>query len=199
MSYHFTSEPVEDQIVTDTTNLNRFEDEAFQQLMTLIFEFLVDPQQASQLITQLESFAAEQGVGAGALKNVVRSVVFVFKCALKKSVTPAHLRSDLALLGLSGEKADHIAELWKSNLVGLSRTAVSQTLNVNQLVDMEWRFGVTAGSSDLRKVGSTFLQVKLVVDRGTNTENIFMELTLPQFYNFLHEMEKARATLDYFS
>jgi hypothetical protein len=25
-----------------------------------------------------------------------------------------------------------------------------------------------------------------------------MELTLPQFYNFLAEMEKAKATVDYF-
>ena len=27
MSYHFTSEPVEDQVVTDVSNLNRFDDD----------------------------------------------------------------------------------------------------------------------------------------------------------------------------
>ena len=34
-----------------------------------------------------------------------------------------------------------VAFQWKSNLVGLSRTAAGQTLMVNQLVDMEWKFG----------------------------------------------------------
>ena len=30
---------------------------------------------------------------------------------------------------------------WKSNLIALSRSALGQTLMVNQLVDMEWKFG----------------------------------------------------------
>ena len=30
---------------------------------------------------------------------------------------------------------------WKANLVAFSRIAVGQSLTVNQLVDMEWRFG----------------------------------------------------------
>ncbi len=47
---------------------------------------------------------------------------------------------------------------------------------------MEWRFGVTASSSDLDQVGSTFLQLKLVLDKGGLRENVFVELTLPQFY-----------------
>lgn len=83
--------------------------------------------------------------------------------------------------------------------MALSRSVVGQTFMVNQLVDMEWKFGVTAGSSDLKVVGQTFLQLKMVVDRGGTQEDVFMELTLPQFYSFLHEMEKAKSTLEYFS
>ena len=30
---------------------------------------------------------------------------------------------------------------WKANLVAFSRIAVGQSLTVNQLIDMEWRFG----------------------------------------------------------
>ena len=70
---------------------------------------------------------------------------------------------------------------------------------VNQLVDMEWKFGVTAASNDLNVVGQTFLQLKLIIDRGGQREDMFMEMTLPQFYSFLHEMEKAKSTLEYFS
>jgi hypothetical protein len=50
----------------------------------------------------------------------------------------------------------------------------------------------------MKKVGNTYLQLKLVLDKGVNkAEEIFMELTLPQFYSFLHEMEKAKASLEY--
>ncbi|XP_014671095.1 PREDICTED: COMM domain-containing protein 7-like [Priapulus caudatus] len=72
-----------------------------------------------------------------------------------------------------------------------------QGLVINQLVDMEWKFGVTASSSERNKAGNTFLQMKLVINKGNTIENVYMELTLPQFYSFLHEMEKARSTLEY--
>jgi hypothetical protein len=34
----------------------------------------------------------------------------------------------------------------------LSQSAVDASLMVNQLVDMEWRFGVSAASDDIEKV-----------------------------------------------
>ena len=56
----------------------------------------------------------------------------------------------------------------------MSRVAAGQSLTVNQLVDMEWKFGVTAADSDMKKVGNTFLQLKLVLDKGVRTEEVFM-------------------------
>ena len=77
---------------------------------------------------------------------------------------------------------------------------------------------VTAADSDMDKVGNSFLQLKMVLNKGSGTEEVFMgksmyglniiiytiffvcvELTLPQFYSFLHEMEKAKASLEYLS
>jgi hypothetical protein len=115
-----------------------------------------------------------------------------------------HLQKKLKIVmksfsGLSTEKTPLVEEKWKTNLIALSRSVVGQTFMVNQLVDMEWKFGVTSGSNDLKVVGQTFLQLKLVIDRGSHHEDVFMEMTLPQFYSFLHEMEKAKSTLEYFS
>lgn len=36
-----------------------------------------------------------------------------------------------------------------------------------QLVDLEWKFGVTASTDDVMSVGATYLQMKLVIDRGS--------------------------------
>ena len=70
---------------------------------------------------------------------------------------------------------------------------------MDRLVDMEWRFGVTASTSELKSVGATFLQLKLMLEKrdGSGTEAVHMELTLPQFYEFLAKMEKCQAYLDY--
>lgn len=56
----------------------------------------------------------------------------------------------------------------------ISRSAVGQTLSVNQLVDMEWRFGVTASSNEAQRVGSSFLQLKLLINKGNANEEVFM-------------------------
>ena len=61
--------------------------------------------------------------------------------------------------GLSVENSPHVSERWKANLVALSRSVVGQTFMVNQLVDMEWKFGVTAGSR-LKSCGADFFAVK---------------------------------------
>ncbi|MEQ2183184.1 hypothetical protein GOODEAATRI_030085, partial [Goodea atripinnis] len=78
--------------------------------------------------------------------------------------------------GLNEEKAAHFSLQWGEHYAALSRLAVGQTLMVNQLVDMEWKFGVTVGTSEIQKVGNIFLQLKLVVRKGNSTENVFMDV-----------------------
>jgi hypothetical protein len=57
-------------------------------------------------------------------------------------------------------------------------------------------FSVTAANDELAQVGKVFLQLKLVVDRGDGVrETVPMELTLPQFYAFLQELQKAQVQL----
>ena len=117
-----------------------------------------------------------------------------FKAALKKNLSPSYVREDLTHLGLSEDKAEWFCAQWKNNLPSMSRIAAGQSLTVNQLLDMEWRFGgkerqhldqhlvshssiahaVTATNSDMKKVGNTFLQLKLVLDKGIGTEEVFM-------------------------
>lgn len=41
-----------------------------------------------------------------------------------------------------------------------------ETLSVNKLILPEWRFGITASNKQMKDAGSTFLQLKLVIDRG---------------------------------
>ena len=101
---------------------------------------------------------------------------------------------------MNTEKATVISEQWKEKFATICRSIVGQVFTINQLVDMEWKFGVTAATSDMTQVGHSFLQFKLVINKGNDDiENVHMELSLPQFYSFMHEMEKAKAGLELLS
>ncbi|XP_041061359.1 COMM domain-containing protein 7 [Cetorhinus maximus] len=196
---HFSGEPVPDFVSTDIQTLNKLSNQQFSALTEIIFRFITEPTESERLLSQLGEFASQNGMSPGPLKNIVKSVLLIPNGALKRNLTADHVKTDFITLGLSEEKAGCFADQWKLNSAVLSRLAVGQTLTVNQLVDMEWKFGVTAGSSELQKVGSIFLQLKLVIKKGNKSENVYMELTLPQFYNFLHEMEQAKSSLECFS
>ncbi|KAI1892839.1 hypothetical protein AGOR_G00137660 [Albula goreensis] len=199
LQLHFTKDTLPDSVSTDFQNLNKFSEQQFLSLTDILFHFLVEPKETDRFLQQLSEFAGENGMSAGPLRNLVKSVLLVPHGALKKGLNADQVKEDLITLGLNEDKALHFANQWKVHYPVLSRLAVGQTLMVNQLVDMEWKFGVTVGTSELQKVGNIFLQLKLVVRKGNSTENVYMELTLPQFYNFLHEMERAKASMDCFS
>ncbi|KAK2954717.1 hypothetical protein BLNAU_10373 [Blattamonas nauphoetae] len=67
-------------------------------------------------------------------------------------------------------------------------------LSVNKLDNLDWRFAVSSASSDINKIGQTFLQMKMTIDG----KDVFFELSLLQFFAFLSEMEKIKSQLDSF-
>nr|XP_056700061.1 COMM domain-containing protein 7 [Euleptes europaea] len=180
----------------DVQPLNQLSGQQFSSLTEVIFQFLREPKEVERFLTQLSDFAALNKISLGPLKNIVKSLLLVPTSALKRTLSAEQVRADLIALGLSEEKAGYFEEQWKENSPALLRLAVGQSLMVNQLIDMEWKFGVTAGSSELEKGGSIFLQLKLVVKKGNQTEPVYLELTLPQFYSFLHEMERVKTSLE---
>ncbi|XP_010154200.1 PREDICTED: COMM domain-containing protein 7, partial [Eurypyga helias] len=112
----------------------------FSELTEVLFRFLTEPKEVERFLTQLSDFATMNKISLGPLKNIVKSILLVPNGALRRNLSSEQVRADFIALGLSEEKAGYFAE---------------------QLVDMEWKFGVTAGSSELERVGSIFLQVNV--------------------------------------
>ncbi|NXU57500.1 COMD7 protein, partial [Turnix velox] len=169
----------------------------FSELTELLFRFLREPREVERFLSQLSDFAAANKISLGPLKSIVRSFLLVPSGALKRNLSSEQVKADFIALGRETSLSPTSLSLqWKLNAPKLTRLALTQTLIINQLVDMEWKFGVTAGSSELEKVGSIFLQLKLVVKKGSQTENVYVELSLPQFYSFLHEMERVKSSLE---
>ncbi|KAF7209385.1 COMM domain containing 7 [Nothobranchius furzeri] len=199
MQLHSIKDVLPDSVSSDFQNLNRVNKQEFCHLTEILFQFLLEPKEVKRFMQQLLDFAGEHGMSAGPLRSLMRSVLLVSQGALKKNLTAEQMSEDLLTLGLNEDKVTYFTKQWGEHYPALSKQAVGQTLKVNQLVDMEWKFGVTVGTSEVQKAGSIFLQLKLMVRRGNSTQNLYMELTLPQFYHFLHEMERAKANMDSFN
>lgn len=68
---------------------------------------------------------------------------------------------------------------------------IKQSFEAGNKLSMDWRFGVTASTSECEQIGAMYLQLHFRIGK----QDIFLELTIPQFYDFLHELEKARVAL----
>ncbi|EMP33231.1 COMM domain-containing protein 7 [Chelonia mydas] len=156
----------------DRLNLRTWQQ--FSALTDVVFSFLTEPKEVERFLTQLSEFATMNEISLGPLKNIIKSILLIPNGALKRNLSSEQVQADFIALGLSEEKASYFAEQWKLNSPTLTRLAVGQTLMINQLIDMEWKFGVTAGSSELEKVGSIFLQLKLVVKKGSQTDHVYV-------------------------
>ncbi|KAM4692020.1 COMM domain-containing protein 7 [Rhinophrynus dorsalis] len=190
--------PVPGSAASDIQSIRQLSGEVAQ-LCQMIFVFLKEQTEVEHFTSQLDDFAQGNGICLGPLKILMKSILLVLNGAMKRSLSADQLRADLISLGLDEGKAEYFVHEWSRDISLLTQLAVGRTPSINRLVDMEWKFGVSAASSELEKAGSIFLQLKMVIKRGSVSEPVYMELTLPQFYSFLHEMERAKSALDFFS
>ncbi|XP_075867145.1 COMM domain-containing protein 7 isoform X5 [Microcebus murinus] len=179
---HCTQDPVPEAVGGDMQQLNQLGAQQFSALTEVLFHFLTEPKEVKafcdeveRFLAQLSEFATTNQISLGPLRSIVKSLLLVPNGALKKGLTAEQVQADFITLGLSEEKATYFSEKWKQNAPTLARWAIGQTLMINQLIDMEWKFGVTSGSSELEKVGNIFLQLKLVVKKGNQTENLYID------------------------
>ena len=107
----------------------------------------------------------------------------------------------LALLGLPMNTKMVLSKVYDDILTPKgSLQSLNSLLASNQLVDLDWSFGVTASSNECNQVGKTFLQLKLTIRKEDNElKDVFMEMTIEQFYHFLSEMEKCKSYIDLMS
>jgi len=179
--------------------LNKFQDEeTFKTIIKILMDYTKDEEE-DDVEERLVAFAKTQGISnVNILRTLLRDLESIPRNAVKKNLTPEQLKADLADDGLQEDLAALFVKVYQHSLPDLRAAALKASLAVNELVDVQWKFGVTAASSDVQSVGNTFLQMKWTIKGAVDgaLETMCMELSLPQFYKFLHEMEKAKASMD---
>ena len=111
-----------------------------------------------------------------------------------------YLRKSAIGFGLTPEVTQILCGAWGGYTAKIANHLCNKIITKNRLIDLDWSFGVTAASDDCDHVGKTYLQLKLTVDEDhTGPKDIFLELSLDQFYQFLASLEKCRTFLDFVS
>ncbi|KAI6653524.1 COMM domain-containing protein 7 [Oopsacas minuta] len=185
---------VDDNFTTAFINLNRLEVDSFSEFLELILVFLSSPKEAQQFISKLEKYAGSLNIPFSAIQLIAKAVLLFFRGCLQKSLSITQIAEDLSNLGLNEDKTRRLTQNWSHSFGIISNVNQQRVLTIHQLTDLEWRFGVTTGNSLASRVGKIFLQMKFKIFTG---EIISIEMSIEQFYSFLHEMEKARASIEY--
>lgn len=84
------------------------------------------------------------------------------------------IERDLASLGLDATKGEMLGKNFLTCFAALTENAMAQSLTVNQLVDINWKFLVTASSSEMSQLGACSLQIQMIVQKGEKKENVIM-------------------------
>ncbi len=97
--------------------------------------------------------------------------------------------------GVEGSRAAQAAGYFESQREALSQMAVDRAVEGSVLLDAEWRFGVTVSTDDLGRVGSSFVQLRLLTGGaapGEPPQAHAVEMSVQSFYSLLASLEKAQ-------
>ena len=96
---HSTGETSSSQLRSEIASMNRLDEDAFQTVTEIIFDFLLTSKQPDAVIGRLTELAGEAGMSFGALKSTVRSLLGMLKAAGSRGITAKNLQDDLEELG----------------------------------------------------------------------------------------------------
>ena len=161
--------------------IEKSEQKDFKVIVEACILFLNDKDRIERLATLNQSLLqAEKDDGKEKAKWLLKNLTGCLKLAMDPSKIGKYFHLNL---GLDEAKSNLVKSLWEKHWTSIKETQSGHSLMISQLVDIEWKFGVTASSSHIDKVGNAFLQLKVVYDKGGKLESKFMGI-LVKLYHF---------------
>ena len=164
-TFRFTSDPLPPTLLSDLKGLSALsEEEQLPEVFAIAVLFLSGDSDAAE--GRLSAFAEARGAQPKPLRLLLSALLFVLSGSLRRCLSAEVLLEELQRLQVKASTASAVSALWRSAFVELSGCASSALFTVNEMVDFQWRFGVTASSSSVDRVGRTFLHIQLTIDTG---------------------------------
>ena len=90
---------------SEVTSINSLPEKPFEQFIQLVYQFLVQPKQSDNLLVNLQEFCEEAGVGVGACKHLLKSLLSYLRSAARKGFTGQLLQRHLGSIGVNENKS----------------------------------------------------------------------------------------------
>lgn len=140
-----------EQLRADCGHLNSFESASVRSLVQIVMSFLLNPV-ASDFQSALAELAGTANISPGALKVSSKCLIVVLQGAMKEGWSGGQVHSECVKVGLSTAVVEDIVSCWQSKASDIASHLLSQSLSTNQLLDVDWSFGVTAATDDCDQV-----------------------------------------------
>jgi hypothetical protein len=145
------SETVDEVLARDLAALEELSTEQLEGLLRLVIGFLIDSR-GSGFQEKLGVYSETHGMGGAALKSMVRASLLFLQRGVRAGWAADQVEEACAAVGLSADCAAVFGRCWAQQSSSLTSTLLSKIVSANQLMDVDWSFGVTAASDDCDQV-----------------------------------------------
>ncbi|XP_039263848.2 COMM domain-containing protein 7-like [Styela clava] len=196
-SFNFCKDQPPDEIISMLQKTNKLNEEQYGKLQDITFSFLTNSISAEAFDRELNNYADSYGIKATPLKNMAKILIIVANAMIKKNLSVVQVESDLKQMNMNDSHINTFCAKWKTDIAKMRFSLLMGSTRGRKMTGLDWKFGVTASSSENKKVGTCFIQMKFTLEgEDRKIEDIEVELSLPQFYDFMHEIEKAKISLE---
>ncbi|XP_078246904.1 COMM domain-containing protein 6 isoform X2 [Pogona vitticeps] len=181
--------------------IKRIPQDLFAELCEQVIQYLQCQIPAVNTIELCQRFqAAGIEIVASDLAKVVNAISFIFSTAAKNKLSSEELSTRLGhtVSSLPKQAVQVIRHVW--NEQGRAITVAENAKNVvavGQLIDFQWKLGVTVSSDSCKSLKSPYVTIAVkVADASGHITNKTFEMTVPQFQNFYNKFKEMASVLE---
>lgn len=145
-----------------------------------------------------EKLQAAFDVTAADLDLVLETLEFILQQAAYHTAKPAVLGEQLSQLEMNEDKVQNIVEAWTNGARQLVQKLKERTVHPHQLEDVKWRLNLQMAQASQSKVKrpNALFQLGVRNESSGKKENIRLEFTHEELYDFYNQLETIQQQLD---
>ncbi|CAL1546731.1 unnamed protein product [Lymnaea stagnalis] len=178
--------------------INELDINKFPLLLSRIMQKLHVKEERTFSEEEEEKLQSAFGVSSKDLDLILQTLEFILQQAAYHTAKPLALSSQLKELEIDDDKVNTIVEAWTNGARDLVQKLRERTVHPHQLEDISWRINLqlAQSSQSKMKVPNALFQLGIRHEDTGTTENVRLEFTHEELYQFYNQLETIQSQLD---
>jgi len=167
--------------------------ENLNQLVALVMKFLHDKDHDT-LAASLQPIAKQNDLEFRSVEEAAYTLEGILKEAVESKLSKKEVVNKFtSKYGFTAMAASMLGEEYQLQLKPVLSSVFNNGLSLNGFANLDWKLGVSVASKQSMSAPSPFVQLRIGVEKGNSAiEYHAIEMSIPQFYHLLAEMEIAK-------